>query len=351
MVGKTETGERQLADAAVDSDDRLNEQLRVAFKDFELPSHQPKPGGDLHEVMAGIGRHLHNESLAIKTISDRLLAIEQQTKRRGSRGFARYLIAICIGAAATLAWLSYGEEAKQIIAAKAPELGWSPETKQLIVNWVQQLGWTKPLVVESKAVTQTAPETVAPIDPVQLQQMVQSLAALRESVQQLADRQVSLVTLGQIVDQLTASQDKIGRNIDRLQEAVAEILVKMPEPPPPPPIVAAPAAAGRPAPGGPPPSENMQNTTPTSASLPVSHDVTEGALRASCGPDVQKLCGRISRENGGVIKCLNSHRMELSPTCDAYLNGKRQRGAPKPQDQTGNTASSRAPMPLYTPHP
>jgi hypothetical protein len=36
MVGKTETGERQLADAAVDSDDRLNEQLRVAFKDFEL---------------------------------------------------------------------------------------------------------------------------------------------------------------------------------------------------------------------------------------------------------------------------------------------------------------------------
>ena len=353
MLGKTETGERQLADAAVDSDDRLNEQLRVAFKDFGLPSPQPKPGGDLHEVMAGIGRHLHNESLAIKTISDRLLAIEHQTKRRGSRRFTRYLIAICIGAAVVLVWQSYGEAAKQIIAAKAPELGWSPEAKQMIANWVQQLGWTKPLVVESKAapVTQTAPETVAPIDPVQLQQMFQSLPALRESVQQVAAREVSLTALGQIVDQLTDSQDKIGRNIDRLQGAVAEILAKMPESAPPPPIAVDSAGAGRPAPGGSPPSEKTQTTTPTSASLPVGHDVTEGALRASCGPDVQKLCGRISRENGGVIKCLNSHRMELSPTCDAYLNGKRQKGAPKAQDQTGNTASSRAPMPLYTPHP
>ncbi|MGC2079566.1 MAG: hypothetical protein WA728_26810 [Xanthobacteraceae bacterium] len=328
MLGKIETGERQSVGAAVDSDDRLNEQLRVAFKDFELPSPQ-RPGGDLHEVMAGIGRHLHNESLAIKTINDRLLAIEQQTKKRGSRGFVRYLIAICIGAAATLVWLSYGEAAKRIIATRSPELGWSPENKQMITNWVQQLGWTKPLVVESKAapVTQTAPETVAPNDPVQLEQMVQSLATLRESVQQLAARQVSLVALGQIVDQLTDSQDKIGRNIDRLQGAVAEILAKMPEPPPPPPIAADPAGAGRPAPGGALPSEKTQNTASRSTSLPVGQALTDGALRASYGPDVQKLCGGISREKGGVIKCLSSHRIELSPTCDAYFSGMPVHGA------------------------
>jgi hypothetical protein len=35
-----------------------------------------EPRDDLHDVMAGIGRHLHNESLALKTIDDRLLAIE-----------------------------------------------------------------------------------------------------------------------------------------------------------------------------------------------------------------------------------------------------------------------------------
>jgi hypothetical protein len=49
---------------------------------------------------------------------------------------------------------------------------------------------------------------------------------------------------------------------------------------------------------------------------------------------VQKLCGGIIRENGSVIKCLSSHRMELSPTCDAYFNEMpvhraAQKGAPK----------------------
>jgi hypothetical protein len=68
----------------------------------------------------------------------------------------------------------------------------------------------------------------------------------------------------------------------------------------------------RPAPGGAPSSANTQ---------------TEVALRANCGPDVQRLCRVISWENGDVIKCLNSHRMELSPICVAYFNA--QKGAPK----------------------
>jgi hypothetical protein len=158
------------------------------------------------------------------------------------------------------------------------------------------------------------------LDPAQVQQMVQSLAALRESVQQLAAGQESLAALAQTVDRLAAAQDQMARKVGRLQAADQEILVKIPESPPPPPIAAAPAVAGRPAPGGSPRSENTQNTAPTSASLPVGHAATKVALRASCGPDVQRLCRGISWENGGVIKCLNSHRMELSPTCDTYFN-------------------------------
>ena len=53
MFGKLKTGERQSAGAAADSDDRLNEQLRVVFKDSQSPSPQPKPGEDWHEVMGG----------------------------------------------------------------------------------------------------------------------------------------------------------------------------------------------------------------------------------------------------------------------------------------------------------
>ncbi|MFY9836411.1 MAG: hypothetical protein WAK55_08050, partial [Xanthobacteraceae bacterium] len=173
-----------------------------------------EPRGDLHDVMAGIGRHLHNESLALKTIYDRLLAIENQTKKRGSRGFTRYLLAICIGVAAALAWQPYGEAAKEMFAAKAPELGWSSESKQMIANWVEQLGWTKPLGDDERTavhpsvpgaqvatVAQTVPAAVTPatpsIDPEQVHQIAADLA-----------------TLEQTVDQLAASQDKIGRNID-----------------------------------------------------------------------------------------------------------------------------------------
>jgi hypothetical protein len=262
----------------------------------------------LQSLIAKIDRHLDHETSERTTIYDRLRALdgqmkelEGQTKRRASGVFCRYLVAICLGVAVTLAWQPYAEATKQIIATRAPELGWSPEAKQMIAGWVQQLGWTKPPVVENTPapVAQTAPETVAPtaapsLDPEQLQQMTQRLALLRQTVEQLA-----------------STQNQMAHEITRLQAADVEILLKLPAPPAPP-IAAAPAVPGRPAPGGAPSSENTQ---------------TEIALRASCGPDVQRLCAGFSRENGGVIKCLNSHRMELSSICVAYFVA--QKGAPK----------------------
>jgi len=41
-------------------------------------------------------------------------------------------------------------------------------------------------------------------------------------------------------------------------------------------------------------------------------------LRASCGPDVQRLCAGMRRESE-VLKCLDSQRMELSTTCSLYF--------------------------------
>ena len=47
--------------------------------------------------------------------------------------------------------------------------------------------------------------------------------------------------------------------------------------------------------------------------------VTLGSiLRASCGPDVQKLCAGTRRENE-ALKCLDSQRTELSTTCRLYF--------------------------------
>src|SRR5271169_1133410 len=41
-------------------------------------------------------------------------------------------------------------------------------------------------------------------------------------------------------------------------------------------------------------------------------------LRASCGPDVQRLCAGERRESE-VLRCLDSQRMELSTTCSLYF--------------------------------
>ena len=41
-------------------------------------------------------------------------------------------------------------------------------------------------------------------------------------------------------------------------------------------------------------------------------------LRASCGPDVQRLCAGARRESE-VLRCLDSQRMELSTTCSLYF--------------------------------
>ena len=157
--------------------------------------------------------------------------------RPASRGFVRYVLAICIGVAATLAWQSYGQTAKRIIATKVPELGWSPETKQTIATWVEQLGWTKPPTssdaaarpslpetAQAATVAQTAPDKVAPrmpiavsVDPQQIQQIARDIAGLRQSV-----------------EQVVASQTKMAGEINNLLVTDMEIFLKIPTPPQPP---------------------------------------------------------------------------------------------------------------------
>jgi hypothetical protein len=230
--------ERPSSGSAAGSIDQLDEQLRVSVEALLHPSPPPKP--ELDDLLSGITHHLDDEASERKAIHYRLLAIENEMIRRASRGFAGYLLAICIAVAATVAWQSYGEATKQIIATTTPELGWSPETKQMIASWMRQLGWTKPLAVESKAapVTQTAPETVAPkapaassLDPEQVHQIALDVAALRQTV-----------------EQLTAGQDQMAREIEKLQAADMEILAKISAPPPQPPA----APARKPTPVRPP---------------------------------------------------------------------------------------------------
>src|SRR5215467_10761885 len=135
-------------------------------KIFKRASLQPKPVEDLHgseDVQSLLSRHLDQDSSERRAIYNRLQAIEGAIKRRRSRGIVGYLVAMGVGVATTLGWQSYGETTKQVIATKAPELGWSPESKRMITSWMQQVGWTKQPASPESTVVSSVPETAQSI--------------------------------------------------------------------------------------------------------------------------------------------------------------------------------------------
>jgi hypothetical protein len=182
----------------------------------------------------------------------KLITDHPSRARPAWRGFARYILAICIGAAATVAWQSYGQATKQIIATSAPELGWSPEAKQTIASWVEQLGWTKPPTSSENAaarpsvpetaqaaiVAPTAPDKVSPktpiapsLDPQQVHQIALDVAALRETVQQVADSQTTMAA--EINNLLVTDMEIFLRIPTSLQPPAASSRKPMPVTPPP----------------------------------------------------------------------------------------------------------------------
>jgi len=237
IIAKIGPAERQSAGATADEIDKLDEQLRVSVEAFLHPSPPRKPVEELDDLLLAISRHLDQEASERKAMYYRLAAIESTIKGRSSRGFGRYLVAICIGVAAIWTWQSYSGAAKQVIATTAPQLGWSPEAKQMIASWIEQRGWTTSAQErpQAAAIVQAAPAplkapTALSLDPEQMQQLTRSLTTLQQTVEQLA-----------------AAQDQLAREIEKLQTADVEILAKIPAPPPPRPI----ATPARKPPSGP----------------------------------------------------------------------------------------------------
>ena len=145
--------------------------------------------------------------------------IEQRSlDKRASRGFARFLIIFCIGVAATLVWQSYGDVAREMIANSSPQLRWlAPQT-----------------------VAQTAADMVTPIAP----------ATPSPDVQQLKGMSLGLAAVRQSVEQLAAAQQQMTDEIAKLQATEQEILDKVSGPRP----AAAPARKSA-APAPPPSSQ------------------------------------------------------------------------------------------------
>ena len=112
--------------------------------------------------------------------------------KRTSRTLTRFLITFCIGVAATLAWQSYGDAARQMIANLYPQLGW-------LAPQATPLAQTAPNMI-----AQAAPAALSP-ELLQLKAMAASVAAVRQSVDQLAAGQQQMA--GGIANLLATNQD------------------------------------------------------------------------------------------------------------------------------------------------
>jgi hypothetical protein len=131
-----------------------------------------------------------------------LLAGEPSFPRPASRKRpVRVLITFCLGIAATLAWQSYGDRARGMIANMSP-----------------QLGWLAPQAAHAQTTGATTTAATPSVDQQEFKAMSLNLAAVRQRVDQLAA-------------QLAAGQEQVTRDFTmKLQAAEQDILGKIPAP-------------------------------------------------------------------------------------------------------------------------
>ena len=130
--------------------------------------------------------------------------------RRAVRAFLRFVITLGIGVGGTLAWQAYGDDARQLMASAYPE----------------QLGWIAPQAATTALAPQSAPAALASdapatpsVDQQQLKALSLNLAAVRQSVEQLAT-------------QVATGQQQMTGEIAKLQTSEQDILNKIATPPP-----------------------------------------------------------------------------------------------------------------------
>jgi hypothetical protein len=114
---------------------------------------------------------------------------------RLTRSLIRFLLPVFIGVGGTLAWQSYGDEAKEMVR-----------------TWAPSLGWLIPVSTEAPAPAVTSAELQEKLKPVAL-----DVAIVRRSIEQLGANQ----------DQLARKQDQMAQAIATLQAAEQDISQKI----------------------------------------------------------------------------------------------------------------------------
>jgi hypothetical protein len=155
-------------------------------------------------------------------------------RKRVLRALSGLPIAFCIGVGATLAWQSYGDAAREMVANAYPQLGWlAPQGEPVTQN-------------ASAAVAVAAPAATV-FDQQQLNAIANDLEAMQQSIDGIAPgivagheqmaRTIDRIAatqeqMARTIDQLTASQEQVMREITKLQAVEQYILYKSSAPPP-----------------------------------------------------------------------------------------------------------------------
>ena len=153
----------------------------------------------------------------------------------------RFLITLCIGVAATLAWQSYGDAARQMIANSYPQFGWlAPQAEPVAQNAPDVIALAAPATPSLDQHQSNA--TSLDLDAVRqsIDQIVNNMATNQEQITRSVDRIAVSVAASQeritrSVDQLAVSQEWLTREITKLEEIEQSIRYRNSEPLPPPP--------------------------------------------------------------------------------------------------------------------
>jgi len=149
--------------------------------------------------------------------------------RRMIRAVTRFTIVVLIGVGATLGWQAYGDTAKAMLAARAPELAWA----------LAYIPATQPVAAAAPANA-----------PLQLEPLASSLDAVRRSVEQIA-----------------LKQEQMARSIAAMQAVDEDIRQKVSSPPP---AAAQPVAAVPPPKPAPPKTQSVTPPVTQPAAVPSS---------------------------------------------------------------------------------
>lgn len=161
------------------------------------------------------------ERLGEPDYSDRSVSIAGPSfARRASRALVRFVFACGIGVAATLAWQSYGDAAKQTIAAWGEQQGWS-------MAWLREEG----AAAASSPPAAVGPAAAAPAQAVGEIAPGISAADLQQLKTMTLGAVSTLTTMRERLDQLASAQFQTASDIAKLQASEQEIRQKMATPP------------------------------------------------------------------------------------------------------------------------